>query len=326
MLGLLQLLALGLAIAIAIATLLVIRRLRRPPRRTYAWAVARNLPGDPSELDTPRDFTPFEITTAAHRLPAWSIPGDDPDGPLVIATPGWGDSKIGILPRLPAILPKASRLIAWDPPGTGESTTTSARPGLCALGTRESQILMDIIAQHAEPGERIVLLGWSLGAGAAIAAAALDAQSPAPRVAAVIAEAPYRLPWTPAFNVLRMARLPHRINGPIAFALLGLRLTRHPTWKGFDRALHAARLRVPLLLVHGTADEICPLADSRDIAAATPDNLAALVPIPGAGHNDIWTTQPFRDHAAAAVADLLDLAANPDKPRPNQPTPPAGVH
>lgn len=324
MLGLLQLLALGLAIAIAIATLLVIRRLRRPPRRTYAWALARNLPSDPSELDDPRDFTPFEITACNHRLPAWSITGDDPAGPLVIATPGWGDSKIGILPRLPALLPKASRIIAWDPPGTGESTTTSGKPGLCYLGTREPRILIDIIDEHAEPHERVVLLGWSLGAGASIAAAALDAESESPRVAAVVAEAPYRRPWTPAFNVLRMARLPYRINGPIAFALLGLRLTRHPMWKGFDRARLAATVRVPLLLIHGTDDEICPFADSRDIAAATPN--ATLLPIPGAGHNNLWTEEPFASQAAAAVADLLDLAANPDKPRPNLPSPPSGVH
>ena len=129
--GFLAFMSLGLALAIAAACLLEARRLRRPPRRTYAWAVSRGVPADPGEATPPRRFTAFSFNGpggAAH--PAWEVEGGDPDGPIVIATPGWGDSRLGIIPRLAGLVPRASKIVAWDPPGLGEA------PGRCNLGTR----------------------------------------------------------------------------------------------------------------------------------------------------------------------------------------------
>ena len=47
----------------------------------------------------------------------------------------------------------------------------------------------------------------------------------------------------------------------------------------------AARLRSPLLLLHGEQDAIIPIAQSKQIRARAP--LAELVAIAGAGHNDV---------------------------------------
>ena len=316
MLGLLKLLALGFALALAFATWMVMRRLRRPPRRTYGWAVARNVPGDPSEIDEPREFTAFQIKLGGVACAAWDIPGDASDGPLVVCAPGWGDSKLGVLARLDALLPFSSRVIAWDSPGLGET------PGTCPHGTREPRMLLEL-ARDVRTGDAPVLLyGWSLGASTAIATAALDASADAPVVAGVVAEAPYRQAWTPAFAVIRGANLPWRLNGPLAFALMGLRLTGDPTWRGFDRAIHAARTRCPILVIHGTADDICPYADAQAIATAAPD--ATLIPVAGAGHNNLWS-DGFREPVAGAVADFLgsfavgaDLDPQRD-PIPHQP-------
>ena len=55
-LGMAALLAIGLSIAIALATIYVTLRLRRPPRRTVAWALANGAPSDPSEMDSPLVF------------------------------------------------------------------------------------------------------------------------------------------------------------------------------------------------------------------------------------------------------------------------------
>jgi pimeloyl-ACP methyl ester carboxylesterase len=297
MLGLLQLLALGFAIALTLATWIVIRRLRNPPRRTYAWAVSRATPGDPSELDEPRDFTAFQITLDGVQCAAWEIRGDNPDAPVLICAPGWGDSKLGILPRLSALTPHASRIIAWDSPGLGDT------PGLCPHGTREPRMLLQLARDtRTSDRETVVLYGWSLGASTAIATGALDAQSDQPIIAGIIAEAPYRQAWTPAFGVIRGANLPWRLNGPLAFGVMGLRLTGDPFWRRFDRAGHAARLRCPILIIHGTADTICPYADAQAIAAAAPD--ATLIPIPDAGHNNLWS-DGFRERVAGAVADFL---------------------
>jgi len=311
MAGLLFLLALGFVIALSGAAWMVYRRLRNPPRKTYASAVARGRPGDPTECDPPRNFRPFSFRAPIDRsshadLPAWEIEGGDREGPVVICTPGWGDSKVGALVRVGALAPVASRIIAWDPAGLGEA------PGHCNLGTgadvRALIALLETLAPALD-GRSVVLCGWSLGAGVSIATAAVLAESGSgPPIVGVIAEAPYRLAWTPAMNVLDFAGLPWRMNLPIAYGLLGVRFGLGPSWKGFDRVLFAQRLRCPLLVVHGSEDEVCPSRDGRSIAAAAPEGL--FIDIDGAGHNNMWTEEPYRTQAEGAVRDFVRAVAS----------------
>ena len=306
MLPLLAVLALGLTLAIGASVWLMIWRLRHPPRRTYAWAMARSVPGDPSELDTPREFVATELAVGEGiRCPAWDIRGDDPQGPVIIATPGWGDSKIGALFRIDALCAHASRLIAWDPPGTGEAR------GLCPMGTREPAMVLAIARwlRAEESAPAVIAHGWSLGGGVAIAAAGLDAERGTCLLDGAIAECPYRVPWTPAFRVMRGAGLPWRINGPIAMALLGLRLTRHPRWRGFDRVRWAARVRVPVLVIHGARDTVCPPEDGRAIAGASASH-GDFIEVPGAAHNDLWTDDRWRNAVADAVRTHVRAVAS----------------
>lgn len=319
MVGLVKLLLVGLGLAVALAVHVVVRRLRNPPRRTYSSAVARGQPGDPGEVPPPLGpcaFRAFTFTAPADRsgrrveLPAWEIEGRDPAGPVIICTPGWGDSKIGVLARLGAMLPAASLVVAWDPAGLGESPAWTK----CNLGTDADVAALEALVRLCAGGDDgiarpIVLMGWSLGAGVSIVAAAehrfRSAESVA-RIIAVIAEAPYRLAWTPARNVLRKARLPWRVNGPIAFAWLGWRLRGTVRWESFDRARFAADLPCPLLVLHGTLDDICPLDDGRAIASAARRNL--FIPIEGAGHNNLWTEEPYATQCALAVRDFIAAA------------------
>lgn len=304
MLGLLQLLALGLVVAILFAAQQMVRRLRRPPRRTYAWAVSKGVPGDPGEINPPsgpftyESFDLGELTgNQAHRgINLWDVTGRAPQGPIVIVTPGWGESRVNGLVRLPALAPLSSRIILWDPRGLGET------PGLCALGTQTDvdalRALLAWVTQSPNP-RPIILYGWSLGAGVAIAAAAQQPES----IAAVLAEAPYRKPWTPAFRVMHLAGLPWRINGPLAFLWLGLRLTGSPRFQGFDRTEHASKLSAPLLVIHGIADEVCPIVDGREIARACPNG--RITEIADAGHNDLWTDDRFAPQCQEAIAEFI---------------------
>ncbi len=295
--GLVGLLALGLLIVFAASVWYTASRLRRPPRRTAAWAAAKGAPSDPGELDRPAAFREREIEVGRERVRAWEIEGEDPSGPVVIATPGWGDSRLGALPRLEALRGWASQIVAWDPPGLGE---TEGRSG---LGVREEGLLRELIGRCAR--ERgVALYGWSLGGGASLAA------GDAPGVLGVIAEAPYRRPTTPARNVLRLSGLPYRANLPVAIALLGVRLGVGPLWRGFDRAGASARATAPVLVIHGTEDLISPIGDGRQVAAAAREG--RIVEIEGAGHNDLWTDPAHREACAKAVASFgASLTGNP---------------
>jgi pimeloyl-ACP methyl ester carboxylesterase len=71
----------------------------------------------------------------------------------------------------------------------------------------------------------------------------------------------------------------------------------------FDRAEQASRLRVPLLVVHGEADQVCPVEDGTAIAAGAA--AAKLAVIPGGGHRDLFTDPRFRPASEAAVKEFL---------------------
>jgi pimeloyl-ACP methyl ester carboxylesterase len=306
--GLAGLLAAGLALFIAAMVWHTAWTLRRPPRRTTAWAVARSVPADPSQLVPPAVFTEWSFATAhGGPFPVWDITGRDPAGPVVIVTHGWGESRVLALPRAAGLLGAARRVIAWDLPGHGDS------PGLCGLGVTEVAVLLALIDHVTGPGRDeppLVLFGSSLGAGVSIAAAAERPES----IAGIIAEAPYRVPITPARNVLRAAGLPCRLTLGPALGMLGLRLGRGVSWfldrsaGGFDRATIVARVRAPILILHGTLDEVCPVEDGRAIALAAPRG--RLLEIPGAGHTNLWTQEPFAGICEeAARAFLRSIAA-----------------
>jgi len=282
--GLAGLLGLGLLIVFVASVWYTAHRLRRPPRRTRAWAVSRGAAGDPGELESPRAFRTDVVRVAGGEVELWEIEGERVDGPVVIVTPGWGDSKVGALARLDALAGWASRIIAWDPPGLGVSE------GRCGLGVTEPGMIRGLVDRYA--GEQgAALYGWSLGGGASVVAGAGD-----DRVVGVIAEAPYRAAATPARNVLAGAGLPWRVNLPCALWLIGRRLGG---WGGFDRAAHAAGLRAPLLVLHGTEDAVCPVADGRAIAGAAARG--EIAEIPGAGHNDLWSDPGHRAACEEAV-------------------------
>ena len=298
--GLLTLLALGLALLWAAMVLYIARRLSRPPRRTYAWAVARSLPGDPGELDEPLEFEDLRVGDPGFAsLPVWSIRGGSPRGPVLIFLHGWGQSRLAVLPRLATLAPLCARVYAPDLPGHGEAT------GRSALGAQERERLgglLRLAQDEAAAGGtgRPVLYGFSMGAGIAI-----DAAAHAPDlVGGVIAEAPYRVPATPARAVLRDAGIPYRLTLRPALFLAALVRGGDPLWRRFDRAPLAARLRCPLLVLHATGDAICPATDGEAIAAEA--ERGRWVPMPGDAHAGVWNRpSPAREIAARAVAEAL---------------------
>ncbi len=297
----------GSLIAWIAIVLTTARLLTHPPRRGYAAAVSRGRPGDPSELPHPRAFSSWMLhcdeTRSTH--PAWTIEGDDPAGPAIAFSHGWGESKQGVLSRLAALAPIASRIIAWDLPGHGESSR-----GPSHLGTREHIALAALLRRGVEPGTPVVLHGFSLGAGASLACAR------AGDIAGVILEAPYRFARTPAHAVMRARGLP--ILGVLTPALLLASARRCPGLlsMAFDRREIARAAPCPILVLHGERDSISPIEDGRAIADACTNPESRISMVPGAGHNDLWTTpENFARSAEAIRAFLDDLQAGVSRVR-----------
>jgi pimeloyl-ACP methyl ester carboxylesterase len=325
--GLLMLLVAGGALLWCIVTVHTALILSRPPRRGTGYAVARELASDPeawgAAVRWPRAVR-FHAWT--HRtldgldLPVWDVRCERDDGPVVVLSHGWGESRITTLPRLCALLPLCSRVVLWDMPGHADA------PGHCRLGSREPDELVRLVKAvtgsdggncASEPAS-IVLWGFSLGAGVSLAAAAsmITERSRAgestgtahPRVA-VIAEAPYVLPATPAQRVLMLRGLPWRLNLGPALSALGVVWGLGPWWGRagglFDRREHARRLGdVPVLVLAPEHDEVCPIEDARAIAEAAPFGRLAVVP--GAMHTRVWTDAGPREAATREVHAFIE--------------------
>lgn len=318
MVELLRLVPLLLAGLLAVYAALLCRILwtfRHPPRRTYAGAIARGRPGDPGEFDPPIPFEAWSFDGKRHRLPVWDMAGLDPSGPCVLVTHGWSDARLVSMARAVHLRAAASRVVVWDLPGHGDA------PGACRLGVDEAEDLVRLVEGIGGSDAGIVLYGFSLGSGITLDAAARLSRGAVgsdggrlPVPVGVIAEAPYRDPRTPSYNVLEEFGIPRWARAPLmvpGLGLLGLLLGVGPRWRGFDRLAMAREIACPLMVLHGEADPLCPFEDGRAIAAAAPDG--RLVPVAGGDHATLWVDPRFlpivRDASLAFLGGMRRAGA-----------------
>jgi fermentation-respiration switch protein FrsA (DUF1100 family) len=142
--------------------------------------------------------------------------------------------------------------------GYGQS---SGRPSEAGIYTDGRAALAYARESLGVPAERILLLGRSIGSTVAV-----ETARDRPLAGVILVT-----PLTSARAVARASGF-----GPLA-RLAG---------PAFDNLSKIKGVESPLLVVHGTADEVIPFDQGRELhAAANPPK--QFVPIAGAGHNDI---------------------------------------
>lgn len=130
-----------------------------------------------------------------------------------------------------------------------------------AANVADARLLLDsLMGTGVAPGD-IVLYGESLGSGVAVQAAAGRA------FGGVVLDSPYTSVADRAAELYRF---------------LPVRLLIRDT---YDSMRHIKALRAPLLIVHGEADDMIPVAMGRALFAAAGEP-KRLVTLPGAGHNN----------------------------------------
>lgn len=76
----------------------------------------------------------------------------------------------------------------------------------------------------------------------------------------------------------------------------------------------AAAITLPALVIHGTNDEVIPFRMGQRIAELLPH--AELIPVPGGGHNDLFTNDGVDVLARIAIFALYPTSANRRRPAP----------
>jgi len=234
--------------------------------------------GDPSAaLGLPSTTVP--IRGELGRMPAWVVPGRARTWAIVVhGINGTPQNGLRVVPALHrAGLP--TMLITYR-----EDLGAPASPdGFHHMGLTEWRDL-GAAARYAlaHGAERLVLVGYSMGG--AIVAQFMQRSPLAPCVSGLVLDAPV-LDWqeTISFNATEMG-LPSFSSLPVEWAV-GARIDAD--WESLDAARHPEDFQLPILLFHGTEDEVVPISTSDGFAAQLPDRVTYFR-VPEAGHTEEW--------------------------------------
>ena len=193
-------------------------------------------------------------TTDGETLVAWYFPPKD-GRPLILYFHGNGGALVDRVPRFRLFTARGYGVLAVSYRGYGGSTGWPTENGLMQDGDaayREARA-------RGYDGNRIVLMGASLGTGVAVALAATH------KAAALVLEAPY-------LSALDVASA-HYPFFPV-------------TWLMLDRFRSDLTIRdvhVPVLMVHGEEDDVIPISSARRLFELA-NEAKTFVSVPGGEH------------------------------------------
>ncbi len=283
--------------------------------RVRAGYPRRNPPRmSPADVGLP--FESMLIESDGLPLPAWFIParGGAP-GPGVVLVHGWESARDRTLPMAVFLHAAGFHCLTFDVRGNG-ANPAEALP--LSAGEFGADTLVAFRALIEQPEVTVgAIAGHSMGAIGALLAGAAD-----PRVAAIVATSGPADPYRLTRQTFRLARLP--IPDLIAYPLAWLttRVYVRPRGHAVDdisAATAIARYDGPVLLIHGSEDDVVPVAHLDRLAAAARnaragDPFAAEVEtliVDGGGHSWLYEDQGYRRTVAAFLTRSMGGPLDP---------------
>ncbi len=228
-------------------------------------------------------FADVRVPGELGRMPAWQVGA--PASTWAIVVHGINDNPQTGLRLLPSLRREglAALLITYR-----EDLGAPPSPdGLHHMGLTEWRDL-EAAARYAfsHGAQRLVLVGYSMGGS--LVTQFMQHSRLAGRVAGLVLDAP-ALDWREilSFQASEMG-LPGIASTPVEWAI-GARIDAD--WDDLDALRHPEALQLPILLFHGTEDEVVPIATSEDLAAELP-RWVTYYHAPGAGHTEAWNVNP----------------------------------
>ncbi len=228
--------------------------------------------GTPSEITT--HYEDITLTTSDKLfISGWYFPGTQ--SKAIILVHGIDGNRKNVLPEAAVLLEAGYHVVLIDLRGHGQSEGTEN-----SYGYREAldvQAAVDYVL--AKPGvKQVGVLGTSLGGAAAVRAAAID-----PRVRAVVVESSFsslHAAVDDAFDDRSV--FPKWPFAPLLVSLAERRVGMEITQVDSARDLATIHPR-PVMIIHGTADNLFPLYHAQRMYAAAQDPKELWI-IEGLGH------------------------------------------
>lgn len=236
---------------------------------------AARIPESGEPADLPWREVSFS-TANGKRLFAWFIPAGQ-TAPALVVMHGWGGNAEMMLPLAAPLHAAGYALLLVDARchGRSEGDSFSSLP---RFAEDIEASLRWLALQPEVDSARLGVVGHSVGAGAALLAATRQSS-----IRAVVSLAVFAHPAAMMRRWLAARHIPFWPFGAYILAyvqrLIGYR---------FDAIAPintVAKVRCPLLIIHGDADEVVPVDEAYQIFAARASEQTVLLVIPG-GHDD----------------------------------------
>jgi pimeloyl-ACP methyl ester carboxylesterase len=232
----------------------------------------------------------------AGAFPAWYVPGRGTTWAVLVHGKGATRTSMLRMMRVPVRLGLPSLDIGYRN-DAGAPRDPSGRYG---WGRTEWQDLDAAVVWAQQHGaRRVVLLGASMGGS--VVASFLERSSRAPLVSAVVLDSPALDVADVVDRSVARRRLPlvgRHLPRAVRWTAEQLASLRYGVdWGALDHLADTSWVRVPVLLLHGTADVTVPFATSAELAAAQP-GLVTFLPDPGVAHVQSWNHDPAGYEAA----------------------------
>lgn len=248
-------------------------------QRAMLYPIPQTQRTSPQAAQFPQAEEHFLTASDGEKVIVWHVP-PQPGRPVVAFFHGNGDILAWRAPRFRALTSDGTGLVAVSFRGYAGSTGQPTEQGLLRDGAAAYAF-----AAEKYPPERIVLWGFSLGSGVAVAIAVEN------RVAKLVLEAPY-----PSTTEVASSMFP--------FVPVGLLMKDQ-----FQSDRRIAKVTVPLLVMHGERDFAIPIRFGEKLYALAPGP-KRFVRFPQGGHENL------DDHGAVAAVQEF-ISASADRPMPN---------
>ncbi len=209
----------------------------------------------------------------------WFYPARGPDGPTILYYYGNGGSIAESAQRAAWLSSLGYNVALFDYRGYGYSEGTPHLAPIAAAALSEYDLVSNEVG-----GDSLFVYGWSLGTTFAVRVG----------IARAIRGLILQAPPASAKEELAALRLP-------TIARMAVKLIPDDTIiDGIANAERIANYHGPLLVIHGSDDDIVPVAQGREVFDRCPSLQKQFVALPGRHHNDVSLGDTLAGHSVSS--------------------------